>query len=175
MESAAYSLSKNTSSNCDLFLPNNRQKPRCEILPASPRDNAVTTTNISYLSSNAEWLLALGFFKSPNGQSFNTFNSYWSGQSRARLVDLTPTDLTKSDLLAGWTEKQFPHVMLSPFIAVRRGILTSCSAKSNCPHDSYQWAKCQFDALLQSALLLIERISPLKQNFHTASQRQVLH
>jgi hypothetical protein len=52
--------------------------------------------------------------------------------SQAHLAVLTLTDLTKSDLLAGWTEKQFPHVMLSPFTAVRRGILTSCSVKSSC-------------------------------------------
>jgi len=118
--------------------------------------------------------LALEFFKSPYVQSFNTF---LIGQvdTQAHLAVLTLTCLTNSGLIPGWTEKQFPHVMLSQFITVRRGILTSCSAKSNCPHDSYQWTNCQIGALKQPALLLIERISPLKQNFLNVSQRQVLH
>lgn len=38
--------------------------------------------------------------------------------TQAHLAVLKLTDLTSSDFLAGWSEMQFPHVTLSPLIAV---------------------------------------------------------
>jgi hypothetical protein len=40
--------------------------------------------------------------------------------SQTHLAILTLTDLTASEILAGWSELQFPNGKLSPLIAVKQ-------------------------------------------------------